>query len=160
MERRVRTGHTSTTTAVRHLLYCCNTWWVGGSLGGCHCCTTYYCCTAVVHGCVVGGSVRCLWCVAVVCPRVRGLFVSFLFFSRHTHRPRAGIVQRIPLVYVIRTRDGRLSIRSHVCNESKQCVVVPLSLQPALFRWDSRADENSNTHVPWNRAGISPRVVR
>ena len=43
---------------------------------------------------VVGGWIgSSLWCVAVVCPRVRGLFLFILIFSRY-NRPRAGVVQR------------------------------------------------------------------
>ena len=65
MEHCVRTGYTST-TAVRHLLYCCNTW-VGGWIGWWVSLLYYvllYCCST---GWLVGGLVRCcgvlLWCV-------------------------------------------------------------------------------------------------
>ena len=54
---RVGTGHTSTTTAVNHLTYCCITHrgWVDRFVG------TTYCCTAVVQGCGwVDGFVRVL----------------------------------------------------------------------------------------------------
>ena len=62
----------STSTAVRHLLYCCNTWRVGRSLLGGRCCSTF-CCIAV------SGWVDRF--VAVVCscrvPTVSWVFLLF-----------------------------------------------------------------------------------
>ena len=77
----------TSTTAVSHLLFCCNSWCMGGSLRGRRCCTTF-CCTAV------SGWVDRF--VAVVCccrvPRRREFF--FVFFFLPLYRPHAGIVQR------------------------------------------------------------------
>ena len=65
--------------SIRRLLYlCCNTLWVGGSLRGRHCCTTF-CCTAESGWVARFVAVTMLCVPPVVCPPLRGLFVSFSF---------------------------------------------------------------------------------
>ena len=84
----------TSTTAVRRLLYyCCNTW-VGGSLRGRHCCTTF-CCTAVSGWVDRFVAVITMLCGSpVVSPPLRGLFFFFFLFSPASlYLRRAGIVR-------------------------------------------------------------------
>ena len=99
----------TSTTAVRHLLYRCTTWWVGGSLRERHCFTTPSC-TAVsgwVHRFV---AVVCSCRVSTASWRI--FFFLSLFFSP-LNRPRAGMVQRTTSIFFVFFCVKR-SINNHI----------------------------------------------